>query len=133
MNYWQKTQTYTEAKDQAAGLTITLPEKQPTSKREKQKQKLVDSYNAAYIATNGNPTLQAIAEAADVRTTTVQAWIKEYGGCTINGLQQDPAGIDTLVEYDGFIKLTPANDLPFEDENGTAGNSENGSGIKVTF
>ena len=117
LNYWQKTQTYTEAKDQqAAGLTISLPERPAMSKREKQQQRLADSYRAAYTATGGHPTLKAIAEAADVTTTTIKSWIKEYGGCTVDGIQQDPAGIDTIVEYDGFIKLTPADNPVFEDD-----------------
>ena len=64
----------------------------------------------------GHPTLKAIAEAADVTTTTIKSWIKEYGGCTVDGIQQDPAGIDTIVEYDGFIKLTPADNPVFEDD-----------------
>ena len=64
------------------------------------------------IATQGHPTLKAIAEAADVTTSTVKGWIKEYGGCMIDGVQQEPAGIDTTVEYTGFVKLTPADDPP---------------------
>lgn len=130
LNYWQKTQTYTEAKDQqAAGLTISLPERPAMTRREKQQQKLEDCYRAAYIATDGRPTLKAMAEAADVTTATVKGWIKEYGGCTVDGIQQDPAGIDTIVEYDGFIKLTPANNQPFEDSKPQG----NGQEIKARF
>jgi hypothetical protein len=58
-----------------------------------------------------------MAEAADVTTGTIKTWIKEYGGCTVDGIQQDPAGIDTEVEYTGFVKLTPADDPPQFDIN----------------
>lgn len=116
LNYWQKTQTYTEAKDQQAAGATTRQERPAMSKREKQQQRLADCYRAAYTATGGHPTLKAIAEAADVTTTTIKSWIKEYGGCTVDGQQIDPAGIDTAVEYDGFIKLTPADDPAFEDD-----------------
>ena len=51
-----------------------------------------------------------MAEAADVTTATIKSWIKEHGGCTVNGVQQDPAGIDAEVEYNGFIKLTPGDE-----------------------
>lgn len=121
LNYWKKTQTYTEAKDQK---TAAGPAGSPTLKktrREKQREKLVSAYEEAMINTNGRPTLRAIAEAADVTTATVKTWIKEYGGCIVDGVQQDPAGIDTEVEYTGFIKMTPADDAesPFSDSDET--------------
>ena len=117
LNYWKKTQTYTEAK-QGQGAAAATSEAQPpaASKREKQRAKLEQAYTNAYTATDGRPTLRAMAEAADVTTATVKSWIKEYGGCTVDGIQQDPAGIDTRVEYTGFIKLTPADSEPFETE-----------------
>lgn len=118
LNYWKRTQLYTEAKDQykidsAAGRDFQKPQ---SSRREKQREKLQSAYILAQISTNGKPTLRAMAEAADVTTTTIKGWIKEYGGCTVDGKQVDPAGIDTEVEYTGFIKLTPSDGAPFEDD-----------------
>lgn len=115
LNYWKKTQTYTEM--QAGTLktapAVTEPHKQ--TKREKQKQKLITAFEDALITTNGHPTIQAMAEAADVTTSTIKSWIKEYGGCTVDGIEQDPAGINTTVDYTGFVKLTPADNNPFDD------------------
>lgn len=133
LNYWSKTQTYTEAKDQPAKKPDTpagrdfAPAK-PT-KREKAQERLRAAYTQAAIKTDGNPTLRAIAEAADVTTATVKSWIREYGGCTVDGIQVDPAGIDTAVEYTGFIKLTPADNSPFNE----AGQSSSGQEITVTL
>lgn len=116
LNYWPATQTYTEAKDQPAataspaGKNIT----QRQTKREKAQERLQAAYMNAVIATGGRPTLHAIAEAADVTTATVKRWIKEYGGCTVDGETIDPAGIETAVEYTGFIRLNPADVSPFE-------------------
>ena len=114
LEYWKDTQTYIEAQDPtgktAAGKDSYGPQKM--TKREKQQEKLKNAYQDAYINTFGHPTLRAMAEAADVTTGTIKTWIKEYGGCTVDGIQQDPAGIDTEVEYTGFVKLTPADDPP---------------------
>ena len=117
LNYWQKTQTYTEAAEGTPGAPpagSTAPRK--PSKRERQKQKLITAYNDAYIATFGQPTIRAMAEAADVTTSTIKSWIKEYGGCMVDGKPVDPAGIDAVVEYTDFVKLTPAenSENPFE-------------------
>ena len=115
LNYWKKTQYYMEAAtDQTAGQAAgdTMPRKQ--TKRERQKQKLLTAYEAAYYNTFGKPTLQAIAEAADVTTSTIKTWLKEYGGFMVDGKPIDPAGIDAVVEQQEFIKLTPADDNPFE-------------------
>lgn len=113
LNYWRKTQKYSEAKDQESA-TRSEPAAAKTSKREKQRQKLMAAWEKANIETFGNPTLRALAEAADVTTSTIKGWIKEYGGCTINGEMVDPAGIDTEVEYTGFVRLTPADEeTPF--------------------
>ena len=112
LNYYKKTQTYTEAKDQAARPAASGSPLQRITKRDKARGRLQDAYNQAVIATNGAPTLRAMAEAADVTTATVKGWIKEYGGCTVDGQEIDPAGIDTNVEYTGFIKLTPGDDAP---------------------
>ena len=117
LNYWQKTQTYTEAAEGTPGAPpagSTAPRK--PSKRERQQQKLISAYNDAYIATFGQPTIRAMAEAADVTTSTIKSWIKEYGGCMVDGKPIDPAGIDAVVEYTDFVKLTPAenSENPFE-------------------
>ena len=130
LNYWAKTQTYTEAAGAAtAGRTAggAIPNKQ--SKRERQRQKLVKAYETAYFQTFGKPTLQAIAEAADVTTSTVKTWLKEYGGFMVDGQQIDPAGIDAIVEQQEFIKLTPADNNPFDDPEPatpTAGTEQDG-------
>ena len=120
LNYWKKTQTYTEATGGAASAQPAgnaAPRKQ--TKRERQKQKLLNAYETAYFNTFGKPTLQAIAEAADVTTSTVKTWLREYGGFMVDGKPIDPAGFDAVVEQQGFIKLTPADDNPFMDQEPT--------------
>lgn len=121
LNYWKKTQTYTEATGGAQGAQPAgdaTPRKQ--TKRERQKQKLLNAYTDAYFETCGKPTLQAIAEAADVTTNTIKSWLKEYGGFMVDGKTIDPAGVDAVVEQQEFIKLTPADDAPpFEDQEDT--------------
>lgn len=121
LNYWKKTQTYTEATGGAQGAQPAgdaTPRKQ--TKRERQKQKLLNAYTDAYFETCGKPTLQAVAEAADVTTSTIKSWLKEYGGFMVDGKPIDPAGIDAVVEQQEFIKLTPADDAPpFEDQEDT--------------
>ena len=115
LEYWKNTQTYLEAQEQTetAGSTAgDRPRKQ--TKRERQQEKLSRAYEDAYINTFGHPTLRAMAEAADVTTATIKGWLKEYGGCTIDGIQVDPAGIDTEVEYTGLVKITAADDAPKE-------------------
>lgn len=127
LNYWKKTQTYTEAADGSkAGQTSgdAIPRRQ--TRREKQRQKLLDAYEVAYLNTAGNPTLKAIAEAADVATSTVKTWLKEYGGFMVDGKAIDPAGIDAVVEQQGFVKLTPTddNENPFDDPKPAGGNGQ---------
>ena len=117
LDYFKKTQSYQEAADQEAAGSDTAAgpgRPQKMTRRERQRQRLENAYRDAYILTFGQPTLKAIAEAADVTTSTIKSWIREYGGCIIDGKPQDPAGIDTQVEYTGFIKLTPADDAPEE-------------------
>ena len=74
-----------------------------------------------------------MAEAADVTTSTIKSWIKEYGGCMVDGKPIDPAGIDAVVEYTDFVKLTPAenSENPFEgsEQAGTAA----GKNITASF
>jgi len=116
LEYWKYTQTYLEAQEQTQTPSAQAQGYKP-SKRARQQEKLKAAYQDAYINTFGHPTLRAMAEAADVTTGTIKTWIKEYGGCTVDGIQQDPAGIDTEVEYTGFVKLTPADDPPQFDIN----------------
>lgn len=125
LNYWKNTQTYTEASNanRAAGTVAKEVNRPVISRRDKQREKLEQAYTVAYTMTNGKPTLRAIAEAADVATSTVKGWIKEYGGCTVDGVQQDPAGIDTEVEYHGFIKLTATEENPMEEDGQSAANA----------
>lgn len=116
LDYNKHTQTYREAGPGAdqEGQETETGQPQKLTRRERQRKKLEKAYQDAYFSTFGEPTLKAMAEAADVTTATIKGWIKEYGGCTIDGVKQDPAGIDTKVEYTGFIKLTPADSAPEE-------------------
>lgn len=124
LNYWKKIQTYKEASSAAAAIQTAgagTPGKQ--TKRERTKQKLLSAYESAYLNTFGRSTLQAMAEAADVTTSTIKAWIKEYGGLIIDGKSVDPAGIDTIVEQQELVKLTPAEETPFDEPEATTGNT----------
>ena len=134
LNYWKKTQTYTEATGSPAAAQTTgdgMPRKQ--TKRERQKQKLLNAYETAYFNTFGKPTLQAIAEAADVTTSTVRTWLKEYGGFMVDGKPIDPAGIDAVVEQQEFIKLTPADNTPFDDPEPAKPAAGNGQEVTAHF
>ena len=133
LNYWKKTQTYTEAAEQEQGTKAAATD-QPhkLTKREKTEQKLKAAYQDAYINTFGNVHVRDIAEAAGVMSSTVKTWLKEFG-CTIDGQQIDPAGIDTEVEYTGFVKLTPGVKNPFdEQEQGGKAPAAVGNGQEVT-
>ena len=133
LNYWKKTQTYTEAAEQEQATKTASDQPHKPTKRERAQQKLKAAYEDAYINTFGKPTLRAMAEAADVTTGTIKTWLKEYGGCTIDGQKIDPAGIDTEVEYTGFIKLTPADNNPFnEQDQGGKAPAAVGNGQEVT-
>ena len=130
LNYYAKTQTYRESGDnQQQGGGDAGPRKM--TRREKQRQKLLAAFEKAYTNSLGEPTLRDLAEAADVTTSTIKTWIKEYGGCTINGVQISPAGLDTQVDYNGFIMLTPADDCPFE--GGTENTGISGRPVTATF
>lgn len=122
LNYWKRTQTYTEAGNTEPAEVKPVPPKM--KKRDRQRQKLQDAYSVACIVSNGTPTLKAIAEAADVSTTTIKAWIKEFGGCLVDGKRVDPAGISTAVELNGFVKLTPEDESPFDDSSQQADGGE---------
>ena len=128
LDYWKKTQTYCESSNQASKEIIIKSNK--TSKRDKQRERLQQAFEGAYIETKGHPTVKAMADFADVTTATIKRWIKEHGGCTIDGEQVDPAGIDSEVDYTGFIKLTPADDGPFDDQE--PARTPVGNGQKIT-
>ena len=117
LNYWKKTQTYTEAADQEQATKTASDQPRKLTRREKTEQKLNNAYQDAYINTFGNVHIRDIAEAAGVMSSTVKTWLREFG-CTINGQQIDPAGIDAEVEYTGFVKLTPGANCPFEQDQG---------------
>lgn len=134
LNYWKKIQTYKEASSAAAAVQTAgagTPGKQ--TKRERTKQKLLSAYETAYLNTFGRPTLQAMAEAADVTTSTIKAWIKEYGGLIIDGKSVDPAGIDTIVEQQELVKLTPAEETPFDTDEPAKPAEGNGQIITASF
>lgn len=115
LNYEKRTQTYTEAKEQPQGggasfdlHNLTLDPTGKQTKRDKMREKLRIAYEDAVAKTGeGNVTLKDLAEALDVKTTTVRGYLKEYGGFTLDGETVDPAGIDNIVENTGFIRLTP--------------------------
>ena len=137
LNYWAKTQTYAEVPSNAPAAAQTAGTVMPLkpSKREKQRQKLYDAYAAAFTNTKGKPTLQAIAEAADVTTATVKGWMKEHGGFLVNGKPVDPAGVDTIVAQRDFVKITPADDdgKPFNAPGQQQAETEDHyNGMKVT-
>lgn len=122
LNYEKKTQTYTEAKDQGgAAYDIHSLDTDPNvkqTKRDKMREKLRTAYEDVVAKTGeGNVTLKDLAEVLDVRTATVKGYLKEYGDFTIDGEAVDPAGIDTVVESSGFIRLTPGEEteVPFDD------------------
>ena len=118
LNYSPESQIYTEAPEsaQSTAARAAASGRVKTSRRDKQKQKLIQAYQDASLMTFGKPTVKLLAEAADVTTSTIKSWIREYGGCTIDGKPVDPAGIDAEVEYTGFVKLTPSDGSPFEEE-----------------
>lgn len=114
LSYAPKSQTYRED-PQAVSVEKAKTGKRKLSRRESTQQKYEDAYQIALINTRGNVTLQAMAEAAGVTTSTVKGWIKEFGGATVNGERIDPAGLDTSIEWDGFVKVTPGDGDPVPD------------------
>jgi len=114
LDYTGSKQIYTEAATQPAGLdlhNLTLPDAakgrrtRKQSPREKKYQQFQEAIEAATRATGGKPSIQAVAEAAGVMTSTVNAWVKEFGA-TKNGKVIDPAGIDDIIDPDAVIRLT---------------------------
>lgn len=117
LSYYSGAQVYTEVlENQTAQEDQEAAAGRPhnPTRRERQQQRLVNAYNTASIKAWGKPTLKDIAEAADVTTATVKGWIKEYGGCFIDGKQVDPAGINTEVELTGFVQVRRADNAPEE-------------------
>jgi len=115
LNCFYESGTYTEAKEQpqGGGASFDLHNLTPDptgkqTKRDKRKEKLQTAYADVVAKTGeGNVTLKDLADAMDVTTATVKRYLKEYGGFTLDGEAVDPAGIDTIVENTGFIRLTP--------------------------
>lgn len=114
LDYTGSKQIYTEAATQPAGLdyhALTIPDAakgrrtRKQSPREKKYQQFQEAIEAATRATGGKPSVQAIAEAAGVMTSTVIAWGKEFG-MTMDGKVIDPAGIDNFIDPDAVIRLT---------------------------
>lgn len=120
LNYWKKTQTYSESKDQNADDArdlndLTLEPTGKQSKRDKKRAELEAAFKEAVTRTGGNVTLKDLAEVMDVTTGTVKRQLKEYGGYSIDGQPADPAGVSNIIES-SFIRLTPAEDAetPFQ-------------------
>lgn len=115
LNCFYESGTYREAKEQPQGggasfdlHNLTLDPTGKQTKRDKGKEKLRTAYADVVAKTGeGNVTLKDLADAMDVTTATVKRYLKEYGGFTLDGEAVDPAGIDTIVENTGFIRLTP--------------------------
>ena len=111
LSYSAATQNYTEAQDgnrPAAAAAAERP--RSTTKREKKRQKLEAAFEEAYYNTFEQPTLSAMAEAADVTTGTIKAWIKEVGGYSIDGAEIVQAGAGNVVERLDFAG-TPLDDF----------------------
>lgn len=115
LDYTGSKQIYTEAATQPAGLdlhNLTLPDTtkgrkaRKQSPREKRRQQYQEAYEAAILATKHFPVMvHEVAEAGGVSTKTVESWAKEFGG-DIGGKHYDPAGIDTPIDANSFIRLT---------------------------
>lgn len=133
LNYWKKTQTYTEATGSTVVAQTTGGTPRRQTRREQQSQRLISAYEIAYINTQGRVTIRAIAEAADVTTNTVKTWLKEYGGFIVDGKPIDPAGVDAVVEQQEFIKLTPADHSPFDDPESAKPAAGNGQTVTARF
>ena len=112
LNYSAQTQRYSESDTQEVEV-----KPQPVGRREKQRQQLQDAFDLAFLNTQGKPTLEAMADAAQVRVATIKGWLKEFGGCTIDGVRYDPAGMNEAVDLDGFIQLPPTDETPFDTVN----------------
>lgn len=114
LDYEPTTQKYKEAQAQGAANTGTAPAatsngSRKKTPREKKRDKLQAAVDLAYLKASANGaevTLHDIAEAAGVTASTARNWIKEFGGYDINGKHYEPAGIDDIIEGEGFTKAT---------------------------
>lgn len=117
LNYEKTTQKYYEAQAQGAGpnrsgaTTVdTSARSGKKTPREKRKDKLQAAVDLAYMKAsinNAKITYHDVAEIAGVSVATVKNWFREFGGYTINGVYIDPAGINDVIEGEGFTKQTP--------------------------
>lgn len=118
LNYWKKTQIYTESKEQASNINRTtkdLTGRRKQSGRDKKREKYFDAIESLTQRTGGGFTTHDLAEELGVSTATVRGYLKEFGGVTMDGQPIDPAGIDTTIEK-AFLKLSPLEDseIPFQ-------------------
>lgn len=124
LEYEKNCQTYREQTSDVNGNPIEPAKAEPgrpkVTRRQRQRQRLETAYRDAYSEAGRVPTLHEIAEAADVTTSTVKSWLKEYGGATIDGQQIEAAGADTQVEYTGFVKMSETETTAFDDKKITA-------------
>lgn len=112
LEYYKTTQFYQEAAYQPAARTAA---DKPT-KRDRERDQLQRWYEQAYTDTWGEVTIEAMAEAGGVSTAVVKRRLKEFGGYAIDGRQYDAAGRDNIVEESEFIKLTPGEAPPFNED-----------------
>lgn len=118
LSYEKTTQKYKEAQAQGAANTgttpaVTSPRSGKKTPREKKRDKLQAAVELAYLKASENGaevTLHDIAEAAGVTASTARNWIKEFGGYDINGKHYEPAGINDVIEGEGFTKTTQIED-----------------------
>ena len=118
LNYWKKTQIYTESKEQASNINRTtkdLTGRRKQSGRDKKREKYFDAIESLTQRTGGGFTTHDLAEELGVSTATVRGYLKEFGGVTMDGQPIDPAGMDTTIEK-AFLKLSPLEDseIPFQ-------------------
>ena len=117
LNYEKTTQKYYEAQAQGAGpnrsgrtTADTSTRSGKKTPREKRKDKLRAAADLAHMKASISKTevtLHDIAVEAGVTVSTVKNWINEFGGYDINGQHYEPAGINDIVEGEGFTKQTP--------------------------
>lgn len=103
LNYWKKTQIYSESKDQTgAAVGDTYKATRKLSPRDKKRMKLRSAYKSLEDRVGkGNVSIADLAEEMDLTVTTVKSYLKEYGGYDVNGETIKPAGIEDFVTSDG--------------------------------
>lgn len=114
LEYYSKTQFYKESKNQPKPASAKQQKK--AGRRKAESDQLQEWFEKAYIATGGKVTLYDMAEAGGVTTRVVRSRLKEYGGYTVDGEQYDAAGIDTDIEQNEFIRMTPGEAPEFDEE-----------------